>query len=103
MSTFLSKSRNSSLVKKFSANTYILEGDTFTTMEAKVDLVPEEGFVEDTNKDNSKRFTCKQCDKGFKTAHSAKQHIVKMHKNKAMKRTASKSENSGRKGNMKRF
>ena len=79
------------------------EFDRMTTQEEHIDLVPEEGFVEDTNNDNSKRFTCKQCSKVCKTDHSMKQHIGKMHKNKSIKRTAPKSDNFSKKRNLKPF
>ena len=77
--------------------------DRMTSQEEQINLVPEEGFVEDTNKDQSKRFTCKQCSKVCKSEHSVKQHIGKMHKNKSMKRTAPKSDNFSSKRNLKPF
>ena len=76
--------------------------DNMASQEDKIDLVPEEGFIEDTNEDNSKKYTCKQCAKVGKTEHSIKQHIAKMHKNKPMKRSAPKNDNN-KKRNMKPF
>ena len=77
--------------------------DTGNADAVKINLVPEEGFVEDVNPDGSKKFTCKQCGKTCKTKQSMKQHIANTHKKQAMKRTASKSENVGRKAAKKFF
>ena len=61
----------------------------------KVNLIPGECFMVDTNPDGSKKFTCKQCNKECKSEVSVKQHIKAMHK--SLKRTAPKSENASRK------
>ena len=58
-------------------------------------LVPEEGYSEDTNPDESKKFTCKQCSKECKSELGVRQHITAVHK--AMKRTADKSEHLSKK------
>ena len=60
-----------------------------------LNLVPTEGFIEEQNVDNSKKFTCKQCNKVCKSVRSIKQHIKTIHK--SMKRTAENKENSPRK------
>ena len=65
------------------------------------DLVPEEGFIEERNVDNSKKFTCKQCDKTFKQKQGVKSHIVSLHKNQGIKRTSSKTDNYSKKANKK--
>ena len=49
--------------------------DTGNADAVKINLVPEEGFVEDVNPDGSKKFTCKQCGKTCKTKQSMKQYI----------------------------
>jgi uncharacterized C2H2 Zn-finger protein len=63
-----------------------------TVKKDKANLIPGECF---TNPDGSNRFTCKQCNKDFKTEVSVKQHIKGMHK--SLKRTAAKTENASRK------
>ena len=45
-------------------------------------LIPDECFVADKNADKSKKFTCKQCSKEFKSAYGVKQHVAAMHKAK---------------------
>ena len=60
--------------------------------QANLNLVPDEGFVVETNPDNSKKFRCKQCDKMCKTERSMKQHIKTVHN--ALKRTAAEAEMS---------
>ena len=57
-----------------------------------LNLVPDEGFVVESNPDSSKKFFCKQCNKICKTERSMKQHIKTVHK--ALKRTADEGENS---------
>ena len=99
---------DTSKVKIFDQTSNQFEGDILlhdTNMDngkadnVKINLVPEEGFVEDINPDRSKKFTCKQCGKTCKTKQSVKQHIANTHKKQAMKRTApaGNSENVGRK------
>ena len=69
-----------------------------------MNLVPEEGFVQDVSQDGSKKFTCKQCGKTCKSKQSVKQHIANTHKKEALKRMASnKQENVGRKAAKKFF
>ena len=71
-------------------------------MDGDIGLVPNEGFVEETNADKSKKFTCKQCAKVCKTEHSVKQHIGKVHKNdRGLKRTASSRIDTGKKKSQK--
>ena len=96
-------------IRDTASDTFIAEGILHRTEEARtatamegIDLVPNEAFVEETNVDNSKKFTCKQCGKVCKTEHSVKQHIGRMHKNQPTKRTASKSDTThGKKKNQK--
>ena len=57
-----------------------------------VKLVPEEGYVEESNKDGNRVFRCKQCDKSIKTEIGVKSHISKVHKNQPLKRTAAKED-----------
>ena len=46
-------------------------------------LVPSEGFTEETGANGSKIFTCKQCDKTFTVEKSMKSHFSQAHKNKS--------------------
>jgi uncharacterized C2H2 Zn-finger protein len=45
-------------------------------------LVPSEGFTEETGADGVKVFSCKQCDKIFPVEKSMKSHFSQTHKNK---------------------
>ena len=70
-----------------------------------IELVPEEGYTNDTSKDGSKRFACKQCSKIFKSEGGAKQHIASVHMNKkpkGIKRTSTKNDSSSGKANKKK-
>ena len=60
-----------------------------------LNLVPNEGFIEEQNFERRKKFTCKQCNKVCKSARSVKQHIKSIHK--SLKRTAENIKNSPRK------
>ena len=53
------------------------------------------------NADKSYKFSCKQCDKNFKSDRSVKQHIGVMHK--ALKRTAENTENFSKKFHKEAF
>ena len=60
-----------------------------------MDLVSNECYIEEINPDKSKKFTCIQCNRTFKTELGVKQHVGIKHK--SIKRTAPKSENFSRK------
>ena len=59
-------------------------------------LVPNEGFTEESKSDGTNNFSCKQCDRTFVTEKSVKQHMAAAHKNKnkGIKRTATKEKES---------
>ena len=57
-----------------------------------LDLIPDEGFLEEIKEDSTKIFLCKSCGKGFCKEITVRKHIKKDHKGKKRGNSGETSE-----------